>query len=1039
MLSPSSLGRPLRVLVLCLGSVSGLATVGQAFTLITLNSTVEKGSPGFPAADGPSDTGNGPRYTVSDDGCFVVFTSSARNLTPTQIDTNGETDVFLYQSCGVNTVTLVSHVGGATPDPDKAATGRSDQPVISPDGAFVVFRSTAADIVPGTGYGVQTNVFLWNRATDSFALVSHTFSAGNQAGDGDSQNGVISRDTGTRFVAFESVARNLVTGDSNAVSDVFRFNSATGQVVLVSIPNTASQADGGSFNPAISGPGLCIVYESEAANLVSDTVSDDVNGALRDVFRWQDPRSTILLSHRAGAPSSGTGALTGDGESTEPSIDDVCERFAFKSAAKDLAPGQIDGNGGTDVFHAGNGGDAVLVSHQDGAPSMAGSDPSVSPILSRNGGWVAYASRAKDLSPGQNDTGAPSSDVFVYDVLGDKNTLVSHTATDPRTPGSGQSFAPEISTAGLYVAYESDATDLDPNQNDGNGARDVFLYNTRWNNSIVASPRYASIAITGNAQSDRPALSGNGYAVAFTGLSDDHIADDPETSGFEDVFLFKASSFLPFISARSTGSQNVIEWIMPPVNYVSMQAFVHATSPCSSIPFSDAGWVPLGAPFPGPPANTSALFTDPGVYFPGTTLCYAIFLERDGSPIQPSDTPARAIIAHTLDDLSGTVKWANNLAGVSALAQVGIGTQNLIVVANEGGVYGLTRGLTGGFWPSNYWPFRTTLNPIQGRPPVLNLSVLGSSRTTFVGSQDGRAYAFDADRGGRAGGALWYTSPALGAVGAGVQGGAAGVFTFFGGVGNHLLLGGRSGSVAQFFALDPATGSPRAGSPFTGGGFSIGAVNTSAAVDYTLSQVYFASLEFTAGQPSLWCLQLTATGFGASCWAPLTLPASISGGPVQRSGRIYVGDDNGQVWAFDGATGALQWGPFASCGGGAGIKSFVFADRQGTAQDLYYATSSGLCAITDPGPAPSSKWAIGTLTIPGPSAPLLARILGVAYIYVGSSDGNLYQIEADNPTAITSVLLRPGSTIGPPAFDVFDNMIYAGSDAGAIYAVQAPF
>ena len=45
-------------------------------------------------------------------------------------------------------------------------------------------------------------------------------------------------------------------------------------------------------------------------------------------------------------------------------------------------------------------------------------------------------------------------------------------------------------------------------------------------------------------------------------------------------------------------------------------------------------------------------------------------------------------------------------------------------------------------------------------------------------------------------------------------------------------------------------------------------------------------------------------------------------------------------------------------------------------------------------------------TIPGPSAPVLVRIGGEAYVYVGSSDGRLYQVEADNEAAITSVLLR---------------------------------
>ena len=101
--------------------------------------------------------------------------------------------------------------------------------------------------------------------------------------------------------------------------------------------------------------------------------------------------------------------MTGSDESTEPSISDDCTRFAFKSAAKDLT-GSADGNGDNDVFHEGNTGDAVLVSHRAAShgEEAAGSGASDSPILSRDGNWLAYASLANDLrTAGQNDTTAP--------------------------------------------------------------------------------------------------------------------------------------------------------------------------------------------------------------------------------------------------------------------------------------------------------------------------------------------------------------------------------------------------------------------------------------------------------------------------------------------------------------------------------------------------------------------------------------------------------------------------------------------------------
>jgi outer membrane protein assembly factor BamB len=250
-------------------------------------------------------------------------------------------------------------------------------------------------------------------------------------------------------------------------------------------------------------------------------------------------------------------------------------------------------------------------------------------------------------------------------------------------------------------------------------------------------------------------------------------------------------------------------------------------------------------------------------------------------------------------------------------------------------------------------------------------------------------------------------------------------------------VGARTGSTSQFFALNAATGARRTGGVYTGAPSSIGAINTAASVDYPLRQVYFASLEFPPDQPSLWCLELDSNGLGAPCWAPVTSPDGTSGSAVPRSGRLYVGDDSGDVWAFDTAGGTPFWGPQSGCG--SGIKSFVLADRQGTAQDLYFSASAGVCAITDDG-APIPKWTI--TSIPNPSAPILARIGGVAYLYVGSTDGRLYQILADapsGPNGIKSIPLRPGSVIGAPAFDVFANMVYVGSETGSVYAVQAPF
>jgi outer membrane protein assembly factor BamB len=76
-------------------------------------------------------------------------------------------------------------------------------------------------------------------------------------------------------------------------------------------------------------------------------------------------------------------------------------------------------------------------------------------------------------------------------------------------------------------------------------------------------------------------------------------------------------------------------------------------------------------------------------------------------------------------------------------------------------------------------------------------------------------------------------------------------------------------------------------------------------------------------------------------------------------------------------------------------------------------------------------------TIPGPSTP--TYVAGTGKLLVGSSDGNLYQIDVLSPLTPASVTLGTGgSVIGSPTYDVVTGTIYAGSDEGVIYAVRFP-
>ena len=158
---------------------------------------------------------------------------------------------------------------------------------VSATGRFVVFQSMASNLVAGDT-NRHTDVFVHDRATGQTTRVSVS-SHGVQANDG-SGEATISPDG--RFVTFASMASNLVVGDTNQSSDVFVRDRATGQTTRVSVNSHRGQGNVDSLDPAISANGRFVAFASGASNLVAG----DTNGK-EDVFlRDRATGTTTLVS-----------------------------------------------------------------------------------------------------------------------------------------------------------------------------------------------------------------------------------------------------------------------------------------------------------------------------------------------------------------------------------------------------------------------------------------------------------------------------------------------------------------------------------------------------------------------------------------------------------------------------------------------------------------------------------------------------------------------------------------------------------------------
>ncbi len=478
---------------------------------------------------------------VSSDGRYVAFASEATNLVAGVTDGNGKSDVFLFDRLGATV--LVSHASGSALT---AADDQSEAPTISADGAWVAYQSDAENLVAGqVDPNGKSDVFLFARGTGANTLASRSAAAAATAGNERSRVALVSADG--NWVAFEGRASDLVAGgtDGNLLEDVFLFSRVGGTVALAShrpaLPGTAG--NDASFVSGLTADGGRVAFHSLASDLLAGA---DAN-LTEDIFLFDRVGGGVaLVSHALAAPGA---VANGFSSEALPSADG--STVAFVSAASDLiAP---TGALGRELYaHQVSGGANSLVSDAAATSTTAAGLPLVEPphrrTVSGDGRWVVFTSDAPNLVPGQVDpNGEP--DVFLYDVLGDAVTLVSHASGFPARAGNADSARPSLSADGAWVAFATNATDLlaTPQLE-----CQVYLWERATGNVTLVSHAAASAGQAGNDCSDGPALGADGAWVAFYSLATDLVAGQVDTNQADDVFLYERVTGLLRLASRAT-------------------------------------------------------------------------------------------------------------------------------------------------------------------------------------------------------------------------------------------------------------------------------------------------------------------------------------------------------------------------------------------------------------------------------------------------------------------------------------------------------
>ncbi len=399
---------------------------------------------------------------------------------------------------------LVSHDVNGGP-----ANSYSGYPSISDNGRFVVYTSDASDlVVDDTGNG-RSDVFLWDRQTDTTVLVTRTMDGGGINADADapdiSGNG--------RYVAYTTSADNVV-GLDNALNKgaIYRWDRLTGETILVTRSVTGGLPDSEAAYASIDESGTSIAFLSGAHDLTSDDYAN-VDESDSQIFRWTQSvdnqlGSIILISTRAdGDP--------GTAPSDEPFISDAGHAIGFTSKANDL-----DVENGTPVTQ-----------YLDKAYVWRSSDnPRITALVSETDSAVAQDVTVTSISGTSGRVGLiyAGNDLTADDLGGDANVLVWQPGQSPgvilashfvgmTTPADAVTVDLNLSATGTSGSFRSFAA-----LSSGDAGNDYDLF--AWHDGAVSRIGMAANGDEPNSNAGYSGLSGDGDWVVFESYATNLVA-----------------------------------------------------------------------------------------------------------------------------------------------------------------------------------------------------------------------------------------------------------------------------------------------------------------------------------------------------------------------------------------------------------------------------------------------------------------------------------------------------------------------------------
>lgn len=467
--------------------------------------------------------GNDP--TISNDGRYVAFTSSANNAACSPVKTDFVRDVYIRDMQTNTTFTASTNASGLFVRPAPLSFDLSGSPRISADGRFVAFRSKQRLVGTGPKDAFSDDVFRKDRITGAIVRV-------NEPGLGLADNAFrqalrpsISSDA--RYVTFESSDAFLVPGNTVIVNSLYRRDLATLNTIRLSASSSGFPI---AVNTDFDDPRKQIMSFSGALVLFSTVESADTfdRNTSRDAYLRDLNINRTALAVRSIARSTGGRA------SSAPSISGDGRFVVFYSQSTDL--------GSNTIF----GGIQIRDRVNQSTSMISESKATSATAMSRDARYVAFETDEPFQLGNQFIDDNAVKDIYVYDRTNRSYARASIGAAG--VDADGPSGFPDISDNGRFVVFESAARNLVGS--DTNGRWDVFRKDMT-NNSIRRLSR-STAGTQGNDDSLDVDISGNGLFAAFVSFGSNLVSGD--TNGLPDVF-FHDTTTNSTVRVQRTGVQ----------------------------------------------------------------------------------------------------------------------------------------------------------------------------------------------------------------------------------------------------------------------------------------------------------------------------------------------------------------------------------------------------------------------------------------------------------------------------------------------------